>query len=137
MKSADINEAIAPVHPTEVIVCVGSNVPQCHAEMELACRWLSEILDNLRITPPYFTAPEGPCSGSTPYLNAVAYGTTTHPSHELSAMMKCYESSRGRMPEHKKIGRIIIDIDVVKYGDTVVSPDEFSSDYFRKGLSRL
>lgn len=137
MKAADIIEEKAPVHPMEVIVCVGSNVPQCHAEMELACRWLGEILDNLRITSPYFTAPEGPCPGSAPYLNAVARGTTTHPSGELSAMMKSYESSRGRLPEHKKIGRIIIDIDVVKYGDTVVSPDEFASDYFRTGLSRL
>lgn len=137
MKAADIIEEKAPVHPTEVIVCVGSNVPQCHAEMELACRWLGEVIDNLHITPPYLTAPEGPCPGSAPYLNAVARGTTTHPSGELSAMMKEYESSRGRLPEHKKIGRIIIDIDVVKYGDTVVSPDEFASDYFRTGLSRL
>ncbi len=137
MKAADINEEKATAHPTEVIVCGGSNVPQCHTEMELACRWLGEVIDNLRITTPYFTAPEGPCPGSAPYLNAVACGTTTHTSRELSAMMKNYESSRGRLPEHEKTGRIIIDIDVVKYGDTVVSPDEFASDYFRKGLSRL
>lgn len=122
----------------EVIVCVGCNVTaDCHFEVELAIKWLGEILSDCRSTPPYFTDPEGENAGSTRYLNAVLRGHTGLTAGELTAMFKHYELSRGRHPEHKKQGRIIIDIDLVCHSGEIINRAEYDAGYFQTGYRML
>lgn len=122
---------------TKVILCIGSNVPDCRHEVVLAMQWLETMLADASMTEPYFTVPEWSCAGVSPYLNAVVDGYCDMSQADLSTELKAYEQSRGRCPCHKKEGRIIIDIDLVCYGDSVVDIDEYTSSYFNFGYSML
>ncbi len=123
---------------SEVIVCVGCNVTaDCHREVELAIKWLGGILSDCRSTQPYFTDPEGENAGSTRYLNAVLSGQTELTAGELTSMFKDYEMRRGRHPEHKKQGRIIIDIDLVCHSGEIINRAEYDAGYFRTGYLLL
>ena len=122
----------------EVIVCVGCNVTaDCHKEVGLAIKWLEGILSDCRSTTPYFTAPEGENAGSTRYLNAVLSGRTELTADTLTSLFKAYELRRGRQPEHKRQGKIIIDIDLVCHSGEIINPAEYDADYFRTGHRML
>ena len=113
----------------DIIICIGSNIPECRQEISMAIKWLIGNLINPRHTSPYPTSPEGIGAGNTPYLNAVIDGGTYLAKEELEASFKAYEHTRGRKPSDKAQGKIIIDIDLVCYDDevrvkTVEHPDK-------------
>ena len=121
----------------DIIICIGSNIPECRQEISMAIKWLIVNLINPRHTSPYPTSPEGIGAGNTPYLNAVIDGGTYLAKEELEASFKAYEHTRGRKPSDKAQGKIIIDIDLVCYDDEIVRPDEFNTAYFRPGYLSL
>lgn len=120
-----------------VIVCMGSNVPQRHDEIRMAVKWLTSVLENPRHTSPYLTSPEGENAGISDYLNAVMIGETALSREEIESAFKQYEIGQGRLPVHKKSGRIIIDIDLVCYDDEIIRNDEFETAYFQAGYRQL
>jgi|GEM_PF-709003 len=122
---------------TETVVCIGSNVPGCAEEVSRAILWITGLMVTSRHTKPYPTVPEGSNSGCRPYLNAVLKGTTMLSAEELLTKFKAYERLRGRKPSDKQQGKIIIDIDLVVYGDMIVSREEFNAGYFIRGYESL
>ena len=72
-----------------------------------------------------------------PYLNAVCKGSTSLSRDSMRNLFKNYERMRGRTPEHKAEGKIIIDIDLVVFDGKIVNDKEYASTYFRKGYDSL
>lgn len=120
-----------------ITVCLGSNVPECQTEIRLALEWLASVFADMRHTLPYPTEPEGTNAGRTTYLNAVMEGTSILSKTDIESAFKAYEKKRGRVPAHKAEGRIIIDLDLVRYDNEVLRPDEFDTAYFQSGYHRL
>lgn len=120
-----------------VVICIGSNVTECHKEMTQAIEWLMSVLVNSRSTSPYYTPPEGLDTGNTPFLNAVMEGDTHLTSTQLETEFKNYELQRGRTAAHKAQKHIIIDLDLVCYDNEILRPEEFATAYFRTGYLSL
>lgn len=119
-----------------ITVSIGSNTENRAEEVSRALVWLRRFMPCSAETTPYLTPAEGEgCSGS--YLNAVVRGRTTFTVAVLQSKFKAYERRRGRIPEHKAMNHIIIDIDLVEFGGTILNPDEFASPHFQKGFASL
>jgi 2-amino-4-hydroxy-6-hydroxymethyldihydropteridine diphosphokinase len=56
---------------------------------------------------------------------------------ELVLELKNIEKKMGRLPEHKPIGKIIIDIDLIKWDDEIVKPEDYKRSYIRDLLPEL
>lgn len=122
-----------------VVICIGSNVPECRSEMDAAISWLlTSVIDaGGNHTLPYATVPEGNDAGAYPYLNAVMTGRTNLTCAELQNMFKRYEQTRGRNASDKGSKQIIIDIDLVCYDNEILRPADFNATYFRTGYRKL
>ena len=43
----------------------------------------------------------------------------------------------GRLPTHKKEGKIIIDIDLLQWNGEILKPDDFKRDYMKQLLKEI
>ena len=43
----------------------------------------------------------------------------------------------GRLPSHKKEGKVIIDIDLIKYDSDILKPDDFRRNYMQQLLEEI
>lgn len=64
-----------------------------------------------------------------PFRNALALFSSELTVEEITAKLKSIESAMGRTPKDKENGRIVIDIDLLGYDDTIVRPADFEKDY--------
>lgn len=116
-------------------LCIGSNCGDRAASISAAIERISEVATAVWLSELHestdFTG-RGPS-----YLNRVMSCTT---SLSLSDFRRCiarYETEGGRLPSSKSSGTMPIDIDIVVWDKTVVSPSDFASDYFRRCISAL
>ena len=123
-----------------IIVSIGSNIEQRDEEVSRALVWLRQFMPSSLETSPYTTQAEAfdeNISVHSTYLNAVVRGVTPFSVEKLCAKFKAYERLRGRMPEHKEKGRVIIDIDIVVFDNKIINQKEYDSPHFCQGLERL
>lgn len=71
------------------------------------------------------------------YLNAVVRVTTSLERSIVEIMAKNWEKRAGRRPEHKKLGAVCIDIDLVIWDDEILRPVDFHRNYFSRGYDQL
>lgn len=122
----------------EIIICIGSNEPDAGERVSTALEFLSGQLPGMVSYGPYKTAPAPPADPSGPaYANAVGKATTSLTLVQIKERLKQWEQSLGRRPEHKTTGRVVIDMDVVMYGDEICRRSEFNAEYFQKGYREL
>ncbi len=121
-----------------IIICIGSNEPDATIRVRRAIDLLGTTFDIAGTSDPYPTvpAPPAPADGA-PYANAVVRCRTSLLPDEITARLQQYEKTLGRCPEHKSEGRVVIDLDLVVYGDVVCRKSEFQSDYFQQGYMQL
>lgn len=119
----------------KVYVSLGSNVAEGKVEIEEAFRFLDGVLDDTAHSSIYVTAPLSGIGAN--YRNAVTFGWTDISAEELSKLFKEYERSRGRRPEDKEAGRVVVDLDLVIYGDKVLRERDASCDFFVKGYNEI
>lgn len=63
------------------------------------------------------------------FLNALAFFHTDLCKEELVIDLKKIEKSMGRLPNHKAEGKVIIDIDLIKWDDEIIKPEDFQRSY--------
>lgn len=63
------------------------------------------------------------------YLNRIAAGMTSLEKEEVISCLKDIEHRMGRLPEHKKAGKIIIDLDLLKWNSEVLKEEEMQQEY--------
>lgn len=111
------------IKPVDVYLALGSNLGHREANLQEALHLLSDRLRVANISPVYETEPEGG-EKQPRYLNQAAHVLTTLPPVALLAMVKGIEMKMGRSTPSG--APRIIDIDILLYGDLVVTNTELT-----------
>ena len=117
------------------VVSIGSNVIEREAMMSRTVKWLEEQFDDVRVSEIYET-PEY-SRRYDPYFNCVASASTRMLLDDAVKLMKEWEMKCGRTPQSKITGKVVIDLDIVIWNDSVVRPKELSRDYFLRGYRMI
>lgn len=119
----------------KVLLSLGTNT---HARFNLnrAKTFLKLTFENVQFTAVTESKPYG-ISCNSPFLNTLSYFRTNMNREELVLELKNIEKKMGRLPEHKPIGKIIIDIDLIKWNDEIVKPEDYKRSYIRDLLPEV
>ncbi len=63
------------------------------------------------------------------FLNTLGYFKSDLSKNEIISHCKHIEKTMGRLVEHKLEGKVIIDIDLIQWGDEIIKPDDFKRSY--------
>lgn len=119
----------------KVVLSIGSNSVDSMACMKKCVSWLSQLLEETKISSIYNTRAIN--GKDNDYLNAVIIGFTTHNYEDICNLMKQYEKDCGRTPESKTAGIVPIDIDVVIWNDCILRNKDYNQSYFQIGWNEL
>ncbi len=118
-----------------VILSLGTNT--CHAaNMSLAAVRLRRTVGGMRCSRRLWTEPVAlPDNAQFPpgtlFLNMLVAGWVNLTHDELHTLLKQIERECGRNDADKARGIIRIDIDILKYGDTISHADDWQRDYVK------
>lgn len=98
-------------------ISLGSNTEQ-EQHIEEAIERLKTVFSDITFTQPQWTEPIGVVSDR--YLNCLANFTTSLSLQQLVQLLKDVETAMGDTHENHKQGIVLIDLDVIKYGDKEV-----------------
>jgi 2-amino-4-hydroxy-6-hydroxymethyldihydropteridine diphosphokinase/dihydropteroate synthase len=109
----------------EVAVSIGANLGQRFSSIRKALHLLQNILSGFRSSVIFETKallpPNAPADWDLPYLNLVVAGTTSVEPHALLSCLKAIEADIGRDFSVPRWAPRIIDLDLLAYGDQVLS----------------
>ncbi len=71
------------------------------------------------------------------FRNILAVFDTDLPPEEIINKIKQTERAVGRTPRDKYVGKMVIDIDLVKYGDTILRPKDYEREYVQHLLGTM
>lgn len=119
----------------EAVLSLGSNTADRRERMAAAIGFAESLGCGCRVSEIYETPALN--GRDAAYLNAVAFVSTSLERAEVEALAKEWERKCGRLPEHKALGRVCIDVDLVVWDSTVLRPSDFGRGYFSRGYSQL
>lgn len=119
----------------KVLLSIGSNTDAC-MNMKQAIEHLLSYFPSIIFTSTIETEPHGEVY-TTPFLNALAYFRTKLSKDDIQLQLKTIEKVMGRKPTDKAEGRIIIDIDLVKWDNEVLKPDDLEHNYMQQLLFEI
>lgn len=73
----------------------------------------------------------------SPFSNQVAQLTTPLSAEEVRTILKSIEKENGRLPEDKAQGIVKLDIDLLKFDDAILKPQDLEKSYVLEGLAEL
>ena len=73
----------------------------------------------------------------SPFNNQVAIFETTLSADEVHTILKQIECDHGRLPTDKSYGVVKMDIDLVKYDDLVLKPEDMEREFVKTGIEEL
>lgn len=112
--------------PADCFIGLGSNLGDAEANIIDALREM-DMLPSIQVvhaSPLFQTKPIGPQDQSD-FLNAVAQISTLLEPTELLHQLKTIETNLGRTPG-RHWGERIIDLDILNYGDTIITTPELT-----------
>lgn len=118
------------------VIGIGSNLPDSEKIVLECCKKIREIVEGSEFSTCYETVPVSTIPQPN-YHNCVGIITTPKAFDEIRAIFKSMEAEAGRTKSDKQRGVVILDIDIVKWNDEVVSPRDFLQDYVQIGLRQL
>ncbi|MBO8438291.1 MAG: 2-amino-4-hydroxy-6-hydroxymethyldihydropteridine diphosphokinase [Bacteroidetes bacterium] len=118
------------------VIGIGSNLPDSEKIVLECCKKIREIVEDSEFSTCYETVPVSTIPQPN-YHNCVGIITTPKAFDEIRAIFKSMEAEAGRTKSDKQRGVVILDIDIVKWNDEVVSPRDFLQDYVQIGLRQL
>jgi 2-amino-4-hydroxy-6-hydroxymethyldihydropteridine diphosphokinase len=110
--------------PAVVYLALGSNMGDRQANLEAALQALPPLVQVLKRSPIYETAPWG-ITDQPDFLNMVVLSRTSLALQPLLADLKRIESDLGRLPT-RRYGPRLIDIDILFYDHVVLQTAELS-----------
>lgn len=72
-----------------------------------------------------------------PFRNILGTFNTELAPEEIIQKLKSIESALGRLPKDKELGRVIIDIDLIQYGEEILRPEDYEKNYVQELLGQL
>lgn len=121
--------------PHSCLLCLGSNLDR-HTRMEAARNALVSYFHPIRFSSEMDTEAIG--NGYlSPFSNQLALFETSLSAEEVRSILKQIEKENGRLPEDKQQGIVKLDIDLLKYDDTVLKPKDMGNNFVQAGLKEL
>ena len=116
-----------------ILLSIGSNT-FAKTNIDKAKRMLLYLFPNIVFSDPILSEPE---DDNFKYLfrNILACFTTDMNLDELISKIKLTERAVGRTPRDKYQGKVIIDIDILMYGDDVIRPQDLEKEYIQQLLA--
>lgn len=119
----------------KILISLGSNI-YSKQNIDRARRMLAHYFPDVVFTPSIITTVTDE-KYSFPFRNVLAVFYSNLPSEEIIQKLKMIEFAMGRQPCDKDIGKVIIDIDLLQYGDEILRPDDYERAYVQALLTRL
>ena len=118
------------------IIGLGSNTDRefsfSRAYKSLAATFPDIVYSSLMETEPVFFK-----HNTSLFYNQIALFTTTQSVDHVHSVLKQIEHAIGRREEHKLQEKILIDLDLIKFDDQVIKPQDFLRDYVRDGMNEV
>lgn len=119
----------------KILVSLGSNI-YSKQNIDRARRMLAHYFPDVVFTPSIITTATDE-KYSFPFRNVLAVFYSDLLSEEIVQKLKMIEFAMGRQPRDKDTGKVIIDIDLLQYGDEILRPDDYERAYVQALLTRL
>ena len=119
----------------KLLISLGSN-ENPDTNMSLCRSLLSDIFDYIRFSETSVTSPYGE-NYSKDFLNQLVYAITEEEQDKIYQNLKAIERKIGRLPADKNNGVVKIDIDLIKWNDSIMKEDEWDRDYIALLLPSL
>lgn len=121
----------------EVIISIASNRCQC-LKLAAARRQLDRLLYASCYTAELWTEPMGSSHRSGRlYLNQLVKAQYDGSLSELVDSLKLIEVKLGRSEQHRQLGLVDIDLDVLRFGDTRLHLSDWERPYIQNLLEQL
>lgn len=118
------------------IIGLGSNTNKetsiSHAHKLLSASFPDITYSSLMVTEPIIFK-----NNTAPFLNQIALFRTPHDVERVHSILKQIEHTVGRREGDKQQERIVIDLDLIQYDDTIIKPSDFLRDYVRSGMEEV
>ena len=113
-----------------ILLSIGSNT-FAKTNIDKAKRMLTYLFPNIVFSDPILSEPE---DDNFKYLfrNILGCCTTDMNLEQVIDKVKLTERAVGRTSRDKYQGKVIIDIDILKYGDEVVRPQDLEKEYIQQ-----
>lgn len=111
----------------KVLICIGSNT-QSRYNMNRVKSILKSYFPTIQFTINIENKPFGE-NYKHWFLNTLGYFKSDLSKNEIISHCKHIEKTMGRLVEHKSEGKVIIDIDLIQWGDEIIKPDDFKRSY--------
>ncbi|MGM9705681.1 MAG: 2-amino-4-hydroxy-6-hydroxymethyldihydropteridine diphosphokinase [Prevotella sp.] len=117
-----------------ILITLGSNIDEIKNISE-AKAMLKEFFGNLKYSTFIWTQPIGIDTGC--FLNGLAYGETHYDMEQTVAILKDIEQRCGSLKEEKRMGIVRLDLDLMKYGETICHVDDWKRTYVQELYKEL
>jgi 2-amino-4-hydroxy-6-hydroxymethyldihydropteridine diphosphokinase len=115
-----------------VLLSIGSNT-FARTNIDKAKRMLAHTFPDIVFSQPVLTEPHD-TRYVFPFRNILARFESELTPAELVPKIKMIETAVGRTPRDKYLGRVIIDIDLIKYGDEIIREADYEQEYVQQLL---
>src|SRR5690554_2563240 len=118
-----------------ILLSIGSNT-FAKTNIDKAKRMLSYLYPDIVFSQPILSEPE---DENFKYLfrNILACFNTNMSQGEVLDKLKQTERAVGRTPKDKYQGKVVIDIDMIKFGDEIIRPQELDKEYIQQLLANF
>lgn len=121
--------------PNHAIIALGSNTDS-KENIAKAQALLKLAFNNIRFSDPVYTEPINIPNPSF-FLNMVATLDSSLNEEEIKSIFKKIEKEMGRNLSKNIKYQIIIDIDLIKWGNKILKADDFNRKYIQEGIASL
>lgn len=121
---------------TKIIISLGSNAGQ-EQHMRQARTLLAEAFPGIVFSPVLWTSPVGMTACSAMFQNGLALADTCFGAGEVQGMFKAMERLCGRRPGDKAQGVVVMDIDLLQYGEMRLHENDWQRPYVARLLEML
>ena len=118
-----------------ILLSIGSNT-FAKTNIDKAKRMLTRLFPGIVFSQPILTEPDDE-KYSFLFRNVLAKVETELLPEEIIEKIKQTERAVGRSPKDKYLGKVIIDIDLVKYNDEILRPLDYQREYVQQLLPSL
>lgn len=118
-----------------ILLSIGSNT-FAKTNIDKAKRMLTRLFPEIIFSQAILTEPEEE-KYSYLFRNVLAKAETQMTPEEVIDKIKQTERAVGRSPKDKYLGKVIIDIDLIQYGNEILRPGDFERNYVQQLLAML
>ncbi|MDR1516768.1 MAG: 2-amino-4-hydroxy-6-hydroxymethyldihydropteridine diphosphokinase [Dysgonamonadaceae bacterium] len=118
----------------DILLSIGSN-SYAKRNTEKAKRQIKAVFPNVRFSDSCTSKPYGK-KYKGEFLNLLAVFSSDETAQEIGKRAKQIEADMGRKPEDKEKGRVVIDIDLIRYDDKMLKPNDFERNYVQDLLKK-